>query len=164
MQEPLIILKSFVRQLASKAFDKSGVIQYNLIQRYETAVRENRYFNYKDCEDLLLESFNLFSKTTIVLDALDETNITDYNVGTVLSALMEKSKNPLKIFISSRPDREYLEAFADEAIITVDASNQREDIERFLEEKLYTTKFFQERSRTIQNKITNVFAAQNCGM
>ncbi|KAL9489499.1 hypothetical protein ACSS6W_001776 [Trichoderma asperelloides] len=39
-----------------------------------------------------------------------------------------------------------------------------EDIERFLAEKLYTTRFFQQRSHVIQNEITNVFAAQSCGM
>lgn len=77
---------------------------------------------------------------------------------------MQKSENPIKIFISSRPDREYLEAFADETVVTVDASNQHEDIERFLAEKLYTTKFFQQRSQVIQNEIMNVFAARSCGM
>ncbi|KAK6447410.1 hypothetical protein FP744_10003660 [Trichoderma asperellum] len=82
----------------------------------------------------------------------------------ILTKLMGKSENPIKIFMSSRPDREYLEAFEDEAIITVNASSQQEDIERFLAEKLYTTRFFQQRSHVIQNEITNVFAAQSCGM
>lgn len=164
MQDPLIVLKSFVRQLAGKAFDTSGVIQYSLVQRCETIKKEKRDFTYKDCEDLLLDSFNLYSRTTIVLDALDETDITDYNLGAILTELMEKSENPIKIFISSRPDRDYLEAFEDEATITVDASNQQEDIERFLAEKLYTTKFFQQRSQIIQSKITDVFAARSCGM
>ncbi|KAK1245290.1 hypothetical protein MKX08_004919 [Trichoderma sp. CBMAI-0020] len=117
MQDPLIVLKSFVRQLASKAFGTSGVVQYSLVQK---------------CA--------------------------------ILTTVMQKSENPVKIFISSRPDREYLEAFADETIITVDASNQQEDIEKFLPEKLYTTKFFQQRSQVIRGKITNVFAAQGCGM
>ncbi|KAL6910384.1 hypothetical protein GGI43DRAFT_390035 [Trichoderma evansii] len=164
MQDPLLVLKSFVRQLAAKAFDTSGVIQYSLIQRCETIKKEKRDFNYKDCEDLLLESFNLYSRTTIVLDALDETDITEYNLGAILTTLMEKSENSIKIFISSRPDREYLEAFEDETIIAVDANNQQKDIEAFLVEKLYTTKFFQQRSQVIQNEIRNVFATRSRGM
>lgn len=164
MQDPLIVLKSFVRQLAGKAFDTSDVIQYSLVQRCDTIKKEKRDFNYKDCEDLLSESFNLYSKTTIVLDALDETDITEYNLGAILTSLMEKSENPIKIFISSRPDREYLEAFKDDAVITLDANNQQKDIETFLVEKLYTTKFFQERSQVIQNEIRNVFATRSRGM
>lgn len=84
MQDPLIVLKSFVRQLAGKAFDTSGVVQYSLIQRCEKIQKEKREFTYKDCEDLLLESFNLYTRTTILLDALDETDITDYNLGATL--------------------------------------------------------------------------------
>lgn len=164
MQDPLIALRSFVRQLAGKAFDTSGVVQHSLVQRCEKIQKEKRDFTYKDCEDLLLESFNLYTRTTIVLDALDETDITDYNLGAILTTIMRKSENPIKVFISSRPDREYLEAFADETVITVDASNQHEDIERFLAEKLYTTSLFQQRSQVIQNEITNVFATRSCGM
>ncbi|KAL7902547.1 hypothetical protein HDV63DRAFT_362000 [Trichoderma sp. SZMC 28014] len=164
MQDPLIALRSFVRQLAGKAFDTSGVVQHSLVQRCEEIQKEKREFTYKDCEDLLLESFNLYTRTTIVLDALDETDVTDYNLGAILTTIMRKSENPIKIFISSRPDREYLEAFADETVITVDASNQHEDIERFLAEKLYSTGFFQQRSPGIQNEIRNVFATRSCGM
>jgi hypothetical protein len=164
MQDPLIILKSFVRQLAGKAFDKSGVIQNSLVQTCDAVDREKREFTLEDCEHLLLESFNLYSTTTIVLDALDVTDITDYNLGAILTTLMQKSENSVRIFISSRPIREYLEASADETIITVVASNQQEDIEKFLAEKLYTTKFFQQRSQAVQNIITNVFTARSCGM
>ncbi|KAL7922994.1 hypothetical protein ACQKWADRAFT_64473 [Trichoderma austrokoningii] len=164
MQDPLIVLKSFIRQLAGKAFDTSGIIQYSLVQRCETIQREKRDFTYKDCENLILESFNLFSRTTIILDALDETDVTNYNLGAILTTLMQKSENPIKIFISSRPDREYLDAFADDTIITVDASNQQEDIERFLTEKLYNTNFFKQRRPAIQNEIRDVFATRSCGM
>lgn len=164
MQDPLVALKSFVRQLAGKAFETPGFIQDSLVQRCDTMEKEKRDFTFKDCEDLLLEFFNFYSKTTIVLDALDETDITDYNLGAVLTTIMQKSQNPVKLFISSRPDREYLEAFDDDTIITVDASNQQQDIETFLAEKLYATKFFQQRSLAIQNKIRNVFIAQSCGM
>lgn len=69
---------------------------------------------------------------------------------------MQKSENPIKIFISSRSDREYLKAFADQVIITVDASNQQEDVERCLAEKLYSTQFFQQRSQVIQ-KISKMY-------
>lgn len=165
MQEPLVVLRSFVRQLAGKAFDEPGLVQSSLVQRCETAKREGRELGYMDCKDLILESLNLYSKTTIILDALDESNITIYNLGTILIEMMEKSKKPVKIFISSRPDREYSEqVFGDKCIITVDASNQQHDIDRFLTEKLYSTRSFAQRKQEIQDKIKNVFQTRSCGM
>lgn len=165
MQDPTVVLRSFVRQLAGKAIDEAGLIQSSLIQTCETAKKEGRKLGYRDCKDLILQSFNSYSKTTIVLDALDESDISTFNLGTVLIDLMEKSKRPVKIFISSRPDREFLEeAFGGSSIITVDAGNQQGDIEKFLAANLYSTRFFEQRSPDIQGKVKEVFTTRSCGM
>ncbi|KAM0251639.1 hypothetical protein ACHAQJ_008099 [Trichoderma viride] len=164
MQDPIVVLRSFVRQLAGKAFDEPGLVQSSLIQKCQTAKREGRELGYKDCKDLILTSLNLYAKTTIILDALDETDITTYNLCTILIEMKEKSRKPVKVFISSRPDREYLKAFENKPIITVDASNQQADIERFLTEKLYSTPFFTQRRQDIQEKIKTVFATRSCGI
>ncbi|KAL7942840.1 hypothetical protein V8C42DRAFT_330528 [Trichoderma barbatum] len=164
MQDPIIVLRSFVRQLAGKAFDEPDVIQSSLVQKCQAAKREGRDLGYKDCKDLILESLNLYSKTTIILDALDESDISTYNLCTILIEMMENSRKPVKIFISTRPDREYLNAFGDKCIITVDASNQQGDIDRFLTEKLYSDPFFTGRRKVIQEEIKNVFTTRSCGM
>ncbi|KAL7782096.1 hypothetical protein V8C43DRAFT_310567 [Trichoderma afarasin] len=164
MQDPIVVLRSFVRQLASKAFGEPGLIQSSLIQKCKAAAREGRELGYKECKTLILESMNLYSKTTIILDALDESDITTHNLCTILLEMMEESKRPVKIFISTRPDRKYLKAFQNKRIITLDASNQQEDIERFLEEKLYSTESFIERSQEVQEEIRQVFATRSCGM
>ncbi|KAL7812088.1 hypothetical protein V8C44DRAFT_329716 [Trichoderma aethiopicum] len=165
MQDPIGVMKSFVRQLAGRAFDSAGLVRSSLLERCETAKKDGRGLAYQDCKDLILESFNMYPKTTIVLDALDESDISTHNLGTILVELMEKSKKPVKIFISSRPDREYLEnTFGDSRIITLDASNQQEDIERYLQEKLYSTPFFQQRRLVVQDKIKDVFATKSRGM
>lgn len=164
MQDPIVVLRSFVRQLAGKAFGEPGIIQSSLAQKCKAAKREGRELVYKDCKDLIMESLNLYSKTTIILDALDESDITTHNLCTVLIEMMEESKRPVKIFVSTRPDRKYLKAFRDKHIITLDASNQQGDIERFLEEKLYSTESFMERSQEAQDEIKHVFATRSCGM
>ncbi|KAF3066794.1 hypothetical protein CFAM422_008949 [Trichoderma lentiforme] len=164
MQDPIVVLRSFVRQLAGKAFGEPGLIQSSLAQKCKAAKREGRELGYKDCKTLILESLNLYSKTTIILDALDESDITTHNLCTILIEMMEESRRPVKIFISTRPDRKYLEAFRDKHIITLDASNQQEDIERFLEQKLYSTESFTERSQEAQDEIKHVFATRSCGM
>lgn len=165
MQQPLIILRSFVRQLSGKAFDDSGEIQSNLLQKCLKAKKEMRELSYKDCEELILESLNLYSKTTIILDALDESDIGTYNLAKNLIQMTEKSRRPVKVFISSRPDREYLEeVFKKNFLITVDASNQYDDIQKYLEDKLYSTEKFKQRKQVIQNEIKDVFNTKGRGM
>ncbi|KAL6693722.1 hypothetical protein J3F84DRAFT_379755 [Trichoderma pleuroticola] len=164
MQDPVVVLRSFVRQLASRAYDKPNLIQRTLVQKCETAKKEGRELGYGDCKDLILESLNLYSKTTIILDALDQSDIAAHNLCTTLIELMENSRKPVKIFISTRPDRKYLEALEDKCIITLDGNNQQEDIERFLEHKLYRTSTFMMRNQDIQGKIKHVLTTRSRGM
>ncbi|KAL7944335.1 hypothetical protein V8C42DRAFT_326513 [Trichoderma barbatum] len=163
MQDPLIVLKSFVRQLSYRAYDYDR-IQKKVIRRCQLAKEEGRDLSYKDCKELILDSLNLYSRTTIVLDALDESDVTSYNLAEILIDLMEKATKPVKVFISSRPGREYLEAFESQSIITVDSSSQQDDIVKFLDEKLYSTLPFKRRGREIQKLIKDTFKSRNGGM
>ncbi|KAH8126380.1 hypothetical protein LI328DRAFT_166141 [Trichoderma asperelloides] len=163
MQDPLTVLRSFVRQLSYKANNYS-CIQSKVIQRCSIAKREGRGLSYTDCKDLILESMNLYSKTTIILDALDESDITSYNLAEIMIDLMDKAIKPVKIFISSRPNREFLEAFEAKATIMVNSNNQQGDIEKYLAEVLYSTNFFKKRKSRIQKVIKETFSSQNGGM
>lgn len=163
LQDPLIILRSFVRQL----FDKGSQNSYNrLIQKRNIAESEGRSLGLKDCKELILEFINLYSKTTIILDALDEASTTsmDHNLAEVLIDILDKAKKPVKIFISSRPDREYLQAFGSTATITVESSNQQGDIEKYLEERLYSTSSFKQRQDETQELIRLAFSSRNSSM
>ncbi|UKZ63692.1 uncharacterized protein TrAtP1_004917 [Trichoderma atroviride] len=163
MQDPLVVLRSFVRQLSYKANNYS-YIQNNVIQKCEKAKQEGRSLSYTDCKELILESMNLYSKTTIILDALDESDISYYNLAEIFINMLDKARNPVKIFISSRPDREFLNAFEDRATIMVNSSNQQGDIEKYLDEALYSTRFFRKRRLEIQNMIKETFSTRNGGM
>lgn len=163
MQDPLIILRSFVRQLSYKACNYDH-IQSSLIARCDLAKKEGRGLTYKDCKELILTSMNLYSKTTIILDALDESDVTQYNLAEILIEMMEEATKPVKVFISTRPDREYLEAFDTKCKITVDSSSQQGDIERFLNQELYSKSVFTRRQEEIQEMIKETFRARNGGM
>lgn len=164
MQDPLVILRSFVRQLSYKAYDYDRV-QKNIIKAFKLAKKEGRDLSYRDCKELILDSMNLYSKTTIIIDALDESDITVYNLAEILIELMEMATKPVKVFISSRPDREYLEAFKqDGSTITVDSSNQQGDIEKFLNQNLYSKPFFRKRQKDIQVLIKETFESRSGGM
>ncbi|KAL6891603.1 hypothetical protein HDV57DRAFT_507814 [Trichoderma longibrachiatum] len=163
MQDPLSALRSLARQLTYKAFNY-GRIQKKVIQRYEIARHEGRDFGYRDCRELILDSLNLYPRTTIILDALDESDITTYNLAEILIDLVGEAAKPVKLFVSSRPDREYMDAFDAKSTITVDGSNQRGDIEKFLQEKLYSTRFYKNRRVEVQQLIRDTFTAGNGGM
>ncbi|KAL6871229.1 hypothetical protein J3F83DRAFT_647563 [Trichoderma novae-zelandiae] len=163
MQDPLTVLRSLARQLSYKAFDYAR-IQKKVIERYELANKEGRDFGFQDCKELILDSLHLYPRTTIILDALDESDISTYNLADVLIELVQKATKPVKLFISSRPDRLYMDAFDTKTTITVDSSNQRGDIEKFLHEKLYSTPTFKTRRKEIQDLIQETFAYRNGGM
>lgn len=160
LQNPLIILRSFVRQLSCRAYDFDN-IQTSLIQSCKKAQREGRDLGYEDCKDLILESLNLYSKTTLILDALDESDITTYNLAEILIEMMKRSCKPVKVLISSRPDREYLQAFKSWTTIKVDAGNQQDDIERLLQSKLYSTDFFNKKGQKTQERIKRAFGKRD---
>lgn len=163
LQDPLTILRSFVRQL----FDKKSEHGYDrLIQKCDMAKKEGHSLGLKDCKELILEFINLYSKTTIILDALDEASSTstNHNLAEILIDMMDKAKKPVKIFISSRPDREYLQSFESTATITVDSSNQQGDIEKYLQERLYSTSSFKQRQAETRELIRNAFSSRNSSM
>ncbi|EHK49555.1 hypothetical protein TRIATDRAFT_235024 [Trichoderma atroviride IMI 206040] len=163
LQDPLVILRSFVRQL----FDKASETGYNrLIQKRKVAENEGRSLGLKDCKELILELINLYSKSTIILDALDEASSTstNQNLAEILIGILDKAKKPVKLFISSRPDREYLQAFKANATITIESNNQQADIEKYLEDRLYSTLSFKQRQKETQTLILNVFSSKNSTM
>ncbi|KAL7912712.1 hypothetical protein GGI35DRAFT_491185 [Trichoderma velutinum] len=163
MQDPLIILRSFVRQLLYKAYGYDSV-QESVRERCEKARIEGRDLDEKDCTELISDSLNLFSKTTIFLDALDESDTETFNLAQILVDLVAKAVKPVKVFVSSRPDREYLRAFEEKSTITIDSNDQQIDIGKFLDENLYFTPSFQTRQKETQELIRETFTSRNGGM
>ncbi|KAK5997061.1 hypothetical protein PT974_02412 [Cladobotryum mycophilum] len=163
LQDPQVVLQSFVRQLSSIAHDTEKV-QVKLMEKWRTAKDKGTDLSYKDCKELILDSVALFSKTTLILDALDETDATTHNLAETLIEIMQKSSKPIKIFISSRP--ECYKVFEGWSTISIDAAEQSTDIETFLEENLYShrDKFFQRRSQTTQALIKDTFSKRHGGM
>lgn len=163
MLDPMVVLRSFVRQLSYKAY-RYNHIQTSVIQKCQLAKQEGRDLSFEDCKELILGSLNLYPKTTLILDALDESEISTYNLAEILVDLMERTTKPVKVFISSRPGREFLKAFEDKCIITVNSNNQKDDIEKFLRKTLYSQPFFNRRKAEIQEIIKETFRSRNGGM
>ncbi|KAK5995097.1 hypothetical protein PT974_03490 [Cladobotryum mycophilum] len=163
MADPLVVLKSIVQQLSHKAFDNDK-IQIALRKRCESAKLERRDLGYKDCKDLILESFNLYSKTTIILDALDETDTTEHNLAQIIIDIMEQSTKPVKVFISSRPDRAFQDVSDSRPIIEINSECQESDIEKYLDEHVYSNTWFKNRNDESKQLIQQTFKSKSKGM
>lgn len=95
--------------------------------------------SYDTCQEQILASLNIYTKTTLVIDALDECDqdSRDKLIET-FNYLLEKSDNVLKIYIASRPDTDIQAQLQEEQRIglTVQASHNAPDIQRFLDQQV----------------------------
>ncbi|KAK2761254.1 hypothetical protein FQN54_001776 [Arachnomyces sp. PD_36] len=134
--QSLSILQSYVRQLSSRVRDPEHV-QSKLWSTYREARENASNLSFDVCKEQLLESFNLYPKTTLVLDALDECGLESRaDIIETLTLLMEQSRRPLKIFISSRPDPDIEELLSTSTQVNIQADDNKDDIKRFLHEEV----------------------------
>lgn len=136
--DALTIVQSYVRQLATSANNPESM-QIKLKELCKKAEEMGKTLNYDTCSDQILASSNMYSKTTLVIDALDECDqdSRDQLIET-FNFLVSESKNAIKIFISSRPDQDVQAKLDQErsVSVTIQASHNKPDIDKFLQKEL----------------------------
>jgi len=137
-QDPELILRSFVRQLSMSR--NSDAIQHSLVQLYYQK-RKNGFasgeLKIEESRDVLLQLVRIYPQTTLVLDALDECHKeTRTQLMDILDTLVTQSPKPVKIFISSRPDRDVRYRFECGPNVCVGAADNRGDIAKFVNDKI----------------------------
>ncbi|KAI1314158.1 hypothetical protein F5Y03DRAFT_389634 [Xylaria venustula] len=163
-RKPLSILRSLVRQL-STTIKNPDYIRTELKVRCREARSHGSDLSLETCKEQLLESVNLYSQTTLVLDALDEC---DPNLrGQILEVveyLISRSENGLKVFISSRPDRDIKDRFLKTPNIEVQATDNEEDIDKFVREKIVQHGNWRNMSQDLRDSIVEKLHAKSQGM
>ncbi|KAJ5345264.1 hypothetical protein N7452_003268, partial [Penicillium brevicompactum] len=130
------ILQSFVRQLCTPA-QKPGHMQGRIKRAYETARDRGTDFQPEQCMELIQGCLDGYERTTLIIDAMDECDPRSRSkILKVLNSFLTSSKNPVKIFISSRPDSDIRSRLKDSPTIAVSASSNQRDIELYLETEL----------------------------
>lgn len=162
MQDPVVVLRSFIRQLAYRK--NYGDLPKSVIQTYKKAKNEGRNLSYKECRELISELLSLYLFSTIVLDALDECDTEKHSLAETLLDLKANSTRPLRIFISSRPDREYLAELERKSTIKINSDDQLADIKKYLDAKLYSTPLFKSLPINIRRLVEKTFKTHNGGM
>lgn len=100
---------------------------------------QNRSLSPRDCKEQLKLLGDLYSRSTIIIDALDECKQGDRSTGrqALLEILLDlvdsKRKHPFNVFVSGRGERDLQVAFKKRATIAVE--DNADDIRRFVEYK-----------------------------
>lgn len=163
-QEPLSVLRSFLRQLSTTTYHKvsmqKGLRQFCIQTRLQASEP-----TISACKELLFELINLYPKTTLILDALDECD--KYERGVLIEIFdyfVEKSSRPVKIFVSSRPDSDIKERFKSKANIEIQATDNHSDISRFVESEITKHRRWSKMSARLQNEIIHTLQDRSQGM
>ncbi|KAL5086890.1 hypothetical protein Trisim1_008639 [Trichoderma cf. simile WF8] len=136
LQDPLSTLQSFVRQLSTSP-RYSKMMKKSLIKLYRENRKNGLKLGFDACKEQLLESVNLYPQTIVILDGLDECDATSRGkLITILANLVNDAQHPVKIFISSRREQDIVKLLPAGSIIEIDVNDNRNDIEKFIEEKM----------------------------
>jgi hypothetical protein len=138
-RQPENVLRSFVRQLSIRKEGGIFTIYEPLVRLYkekEARGFASGYLNIDESEKLLLELFQVHSRITLVLDALDECNKTlRTQLIWIFERLIAASKN-VKIFISSRRDEDIKLQLEKRANVGISATDNQGDIAKFVAEAI----------------------------
>ncbi|KAK4148047.1 uncharacterized protein C8A04DRAFT_33579 [Dichotomopilus funicola] len=163
-RKPLSVLRSFVRQLATApGYPKE--IQRKLREMWRDRATHGSELGIANCRVQLLESVNLFPRTTLILDALDECEPSSRSeLISTIEFLLSKSNNALRVFISSRPDRDIRRQFADKPNIEIQARHNEGDITKFVQGEVMKHGNWKGMSQTLQNEIVHTLLQRSEGM
>ncbi|KAI1733395.1 hypothetical protein F4680DRAFT_46657 [Xylaria scruposa] len=163
-RKPLSVLQSYIRQL-STTIKKPGYIRKQLQDFCRETRLKGSDFGFSDCKKQLLESVNLYSQTTLVLDALDECEPhSRRQIFETVEYLLSESRNPLKVFISSRPDRDIRNRFRHRPNVEIQATNNEDDIQKFVNEEITKHENWGGMSPDLRDAIVKVLFARSQGM
>jgi ankyrin repeat domain-containing protein 50 len=157
-------LRAFIRQLSTTTSEEQS-IQERLQKFYSECRLKASELTMNDCKELLLELLNIYPRTTLVLDALDECEKHKrLELIELMDHLLAEASNPVKIFISSRPDGDIKERLKDRANIAIDATKNQYDISRFVNSEIRKHRRWGKMPPKLQAQIVETVQQQSQGM
>ena len=134
-QSPEHIMRSYVRQLSAPR--DSDMIPSCIDKCY--AEKEKPGFassnlTFQECSELVRELVTMYAKVTLVLDALDECDraTRHYVINEIDNLVSSSTSCVIKVFISSRPDRDIKHRFHLGPNVCISATDNGEDIKKFI--------------------------------
>jgi len=117
------------------------------------------------CEATLIDLVNMYTQTTLVLDALDECE-KDQRIQLigVLNNVLENALKPVKIFVSSRPDGDIKEMFENEKKVYIQAADNQNDISKFIRREIVKHRRWKRMDVTLREDIVETLQTRAGGM
>ncbi|GIJ81561.1 hypothetical protein Asppvi_000060 [Aspergillus pseudoviridinutans] len=162
--QPLSILQSFVRQLSTTASNPE-VMQAKLRESCKKARENGTNFRLEQCKEQILASLNIYPRTTLVIDALDECDPDSrYKLIQALQSFLSESNKVVRIFIASRPDPKIEYQLESRPNVCIQADDNLNDIEKFLQEELDRLSKTAPLLKTMESKIIGKLLERCQGM
>lgn len=137
-QDPTAILQALVKQM-SLVLPAAGLPK-PVVAEYDKRVKGGLAagpLQFQECHGLLVALLDIFPKTTIVIDALDETDpIRRGQLLEVLTTIIHSSASVIKIFVSSRDDIDIKLKLEKVPNLYIEAQDNSEDIECFIKREM----------------------------
>ncbi|KAF5538424.1 het-E-1 heterokaryon incompatibility protein [Fusarium napiforme] len=164
-RNPQDILRSILRQLSTPIKEvESGTIHIALQGLPSRLELKGTTFDVATCQSLIERLANDYPRTTIILDAMDECDRnTREELMRVLSNLTIRSSK-LRVFISSRHDDDILRHFKGRPVMTVEATDNEEDISSYVQDKLFRDTRWADIGPKFQEEVQSVFHEKSQGM
>ncbi|KAF5977580.1 hypothetical protein FBULB1_6512 [Fusarium bulbicola] len=164
-RNPRDILRSILRQLATPIKETGGrMIHVALKDLPQRLALNGTTLDVSTCERLIRELIEGYSRTTIILDALDEC---DRNTREELMGVLGNLTNgssKLRVFVSSRPDEDILRHFKGTPTMEIQATDNEEDISSFVKDKLFRDTRWTVISPDFQEEVKSIFQEKSQGM
>ncbi|KAJ3519472.1 hypothetical protein NM208_g14114 [Fusarium decemcellulare] len=136
-RRPQDILRSILRQLSSTVTQcEDGKIHPTLQGLTDKLSARGAVLDISTCKDLVVQFLEDYSRTTIILDALDECEKEMRSELMNVFDQLAREGNRLRIFLSSRTDDDIRQHFRSRPIIEIQATDNHCDISTFVHERL----------------------------
>lgn len=161
-------MSSFVRQLSTSQNDDA--IPLSTVHMYHQK-RQNGFasgqLKLEESQTVLSDLLQIYPQITLVVDALDECDKSTRSAFIkTLDTLVDESPKPVKVFISSRRDRDIKHRFEGGPNIEIRATDNRDDIATFVSHEVTANENFWQGdiSSELKELICNTLVDKSGGM
>ncbi|KGO42946.1 Major facilitator superfamily domain, general substrate transporter [Penicillium expansum] len=162
-EKPDDVIRSLFRQLAAP--DQNSKISKDVQSLFLQMKNKTSSPDINICKEQLVKLVNEYSRTTIVLDALDECDKRTRKVlFDFIDRLQSCSEKPIRVFFSARPDPDIKKPFGDHSTIQTRTTDVNGDIRLLIEEKVKDIQCWNDMSEENQMETVDKLLEKGAGM
>ncbi|KAF8427089.1 hypothetical protein EV426DRAFT_640949, partial [Tirmania nivea] len=141
-RDPRKILCTLIQQLAKTEGEGTGLLTHivDIYEKREKEGQKSAQLSLAEARDLLVQITDIYPQITICIDAMDEVNNdTRIDLLKCLNHVIQKSKNVVKIFVTTRMDIDILNQFENFPRIELQPDDNVDDINKFILTKVQSS-------------------------